>query len=86
MDKPTKKPKLKIHDLAKQQIQRQCSQNGIRVRTWSYKLYKMTENINDAIPNYRIDNLPECYNESLPEKAKFTIEENDSVMRIINLN
>ena len=32
---------------------------------WSYKLYKITHIINDTIPSYHIDNLPERYNESL---------------------
>ena len=36
---------------------------------WSYKLYKITEIINDIIPSYKIDNLPERYNESLLKKT-----------------
>ena len=26
---------------------------------WSYKLYEITEIINDTLPSYKIDNLPE---------------------------
>ena len=32
---------------------------------WSYKVYKITEIINDPIPSYLIDNLPERYKEPL---------------------
>ena len=32
---------------------------------WSYKLYTITEVIHDTIPSYRIDFLPERYNENL---------------------
>ena len=41
---------------------------------WSYKLYKITEFINDTIPRYKIDILPERYNESLLEKTDLTME------------
>ena len=30
---------------------------------WSYKLYKTTEIKNDTLPSYKIDKLPERYNE-----------------------
>ena len=40
---------------------------------WSYKLYKLTEIINDTIPSYRIDNLPERYNEALLKKTELTM-------------
>ena len=40
---------------------------------WSYKIYKITEIINDTIPSYRPDNLPERYNESLLKKTELTV-------------
>ena len=52
---------------------------------WSYKLYKITEIINDTIAIYRLDNLPERYNESLLKKTDLTIKENNSVMKKLNL-
>ena len=52
---------------------------------WSYKLYKITEIINDTIPSYKIDNLPERYNESLLKKTELTMTENSSVMKKINI-
>ena len=32
---------------------------------WSYKLYKVFQIILDTIPSYRINDLPERYNEAL---------------------
>ena len=52
---------------------------------WSYKLYKITEIINDTIPSYHLDNLPERYNESLLKKIDLTLKENDNVMKKLNL-
>ena len=54
--------------------------------TWSYKLYKITETINDTIPIYHIDNLPERYSEALLIKTNLTIQENKAVMKALNLN
>ena len=53
---------------------------------WSYKLYKITEIIKDTIPSYRLDNLPERYNESFLKKTKLTLKENNSVMKKLNLS
>ena len=53
---------------------------------WSYKLYKITETINDTIPSYKIDNLSERYNESLLKKTNLTMKENNSVMKKLNLS
>ena len=53
---------------------------------WSYKLYKITEIVNDTIPSYHISNLPERYNEALLEKTELTLKENKDVMKALNLN
>ena len=53
--------------------------------TWSYKLYKITEIINDTIPAYKIDNLSERYNESLLKKTDLTLKENNSVMKKLKI-
>ena len=53
---------------------------------WSYRLYKITEIINDTIPTYKIDNLKERYNGSLLKKTELTLKENDAVMKKLNLN
>ena len=52
---------------------------------WSYRLYKITEIINDTIPSYRLDNLKERYNESLLKKTELTMKENKEVMKKIKL-
>ena len=41
---------------------------------WSFILYNITENNNDTIPSYKIDNLPERYNESVLKKDRVNIE------------
>ena len=53
---------------------------------WSYKLYKITEIVNDTIPSYKINNLPEKYNESLLKKTDLKLKENDNVMKELNLS
>ena len=52
---------------------------------WSYKLHIITEKINDTIPSYKIDNLPERFNEALVKKTELPMKENDSVMKKLNL-
>ena len=52
---------------------------------WSYKLYTTTEVIQDMIPSYRIDYLPERYNENLLLPTKLSFEQNNQVMKVINL-
>ena len=53
---------------------------------WFYKLYKITEKINDTIPSYRLDNLPERYNESLLKKTDLTLKENKDVMKKLKID
>ena len=52
---------------------------------WSYKLYTITEVIHDTIPSYRIDYLPERYNENLLLPTKLSLGENNQVMKELNL-
>ena len=53
---------------------------------WSYKLYKITEPVNDTIASYHIDNLPERYNEALPKKTDLTMKENEDVMKKLKID
>ena len=46
----------------------------------------MTEVIHDTIPSYRIDYLPERYKENLLLPTKLTLEENNQVMKELNLS
>ena len=52
---------------------------------YSNKNYTKTEVIYDTIPSYRIDYLPEGYNESLLVPTKLTLEENNKIMNELNL-
>ena len=53
---------------------------------WSYKLFKITENNNDTIPSYKIDKLPERYNEALLKKTELTMKKNKSVKKKLLLS
>ena len=52
---------------------------------WSYKLYTITEVIHDTIPSYRLNYLPGRYNENLLLPTKLTLDENNKVMKELNL-
>ena len=52
---------------------------------WSYNLYTITEVIHETIPSYRIDYLPERYNQNLLLPTKLSLEENKKVMKNLNL-
>ena len=52
---------------------------------YSCLLYTITEVIHDTIPSYRIDYLPERYNENLLLPTKLTLEENNQLMKKLKL-
>ena len=52
---------------------------------YSYKLCTITEVIHDIIPSYRIDYLPERYNQNLLLPTNLTLDENNQVMKELNL-
>ena len=52
---------------------------------WSHNLDKITEITNDRIASYKIDNLPERYNEALLKKTESTMTENKVVMRKLKI-
>ena len=86
LDKRRKvKPKYEIGDLVTTVDLRKMFSKG-DTTNWSYKLYKITEIINDTIPSYKTDYLPERYNESLLKKTNLTMKENNSVMKKLNLS
>ena len=78
-------PKFKINDLVRTADLKRTFSKG-DTTNWSYKLYKITEIINDTIPSYKIDNLKERYNESLLKKTELTLKENKDVMKKLNLS
>ena len=67
------KPKFQINDLVRTADLKKTFSKG-DTNNWSYKLYKITEVINDTIPTYEVDNLPERYNESLLKKTELTLK------------
>ena len=83
-DRVKQKPKFKLGELV-------CTADLKRVfskghsRNWSYKLYTITEVIHDIIPTYRIDYLPERYNENLLLPTKLSPDENNRIMKELNL-
>ena len=52
---------------------------------YSYKLYTITEIIHDTIPSYRLNYLPERYNQNLLLPTKLTLDENNQIMKELNL-
>ena len=78
-------PKFQINDLVRTADLKKTFSKG-DTTNWSYKLYKITKTINDTIPSYKIDNLPERYNESLLKKTDLTLKQNKDVMKKLNLN
>ena len=86
LDKRKKvKPKYEVNNLVRTADLKKTFSKG-DTTNWSYKLYKITEIINHTIPSYRLDNLPERYNESLLKKTELTMKEKDNVMKKINLS
>ena len=77
------KPKYEIGDLVRTaDLKKTFSKSD--TTNWSYKLYKITDIVNDTIPSYKIDNLPERYNEWLLKKIGLTMKEDDNVMKKLN--
>ena len=78
------KPKFKLGQLVRTaEIKRGFSKGDST--NYSYKLYTITEIIHDTIPSYRIDYLPERYNEHLLLPTKLFLEQNNQIMKKLNL-
>ena len=86
IDKRNKiKRKFQLNDLVRTADLKKTFSKGDTIN-WSDKLYKITERINDTIPSYKINNLPERYKESLLKKTNLTLKENNSVMKKLRLD
>ena len=79
-----RKPKFKLGQLVRAADIKRVFSKGDSTN-WSYRLYTITEVIHDTVPSYRINYLPERYNENLLLPTKLTLEENDRVMKELNL-
>ena len=83
-DREVQKPKFKLGQFVRTADIKKVFSKGDSTN-WSYKLYTITEVIHDTIPSYRIDYLPERYNENLLLPTKLSLEENNQVMKELNL-
>ena len=83
-DRVKRQPKYKLGQLVRTADIKRVFSKGDSTN-YSYKLYTITEVIQDTIPSYRIDYLPERYNENLLLPTKLSLEENNQVMKELNL-
>ena len=74
-----RKPKYKVGDFVRPAEKRSIFSKGDSTN-WSYKLYTITEIIDDIIPRYHIDFLPERHTEALLKKRILTLDENETVI------
>ena len=83
-DRVKQQPKFKLGDLVRTADIKRVFSKGDSTN-YSYKLYTITEVIHDTIPSYRLDYLPERYNENLLLPSKLTLDENNQIMKKLNL-
>ena len=77
------KPKFKLGQLVRTSDIKRVFSKGDSTN-YSYKLYTITEVIHDTIPSYRLNYLPERYNENLLLPTKLTLNENNQDMKELN--
>ena len=53
--------------------------------SYSYKIYTITEIIHDTFPSYRVNSWPERYNKNLLLPTKLSLDDNNQVMKKLNL-
>ena len=83
-DRQKQRPKFKLSQLVRSADIKRVFSKGDSTN-WSYKLYTITEVIHDTIPTYRLDFLPGRYNENLLLPSKLTLDENNKIMKELNL-
>ena len=83
-DRVKRQPKYKLGQLVRTADIKRVFSKGDSTN-WSYKIYTITEVIHDTIPSYRINYLPERYNENLLLPTKLTLEQNNQVKKELNL-
>ena len=79
-----RQPKFKLGQLVRTADIKKVFSKGDNTN-YSYKIYTITEVIHDTIPSYRIDYSPERYNENLLLPSKLTLDENNQIMKELNL-
>ena len=83
-DREKQKPKYKLGQLVRTADIKKVFSKGDST-SYSYKLNTITEIIHDTIPSYRIDYLPERYNQNLLLPTKLSLGENNQVMKELHL-
>ena len=77
-------PKFKLGQLVRAADIKKVFSKGDSTN-YNYEVYTITEVIHDTIPSYRIEYLTERYNENLLLPTKLTLEENNRVVKELNL-
>ena len=83
-DRVKQKPKYKLGQLIRTADIKRVFSTGDSTN-YSYKLYTITDVIHNTIPSYRIDYLPERYNENILLPTKLSLEQNNEVMKKLSL-
>ena len=83
-DRVKQKPKYKLGQLVRTADVKRVFSKGDSTN-YSCLLYTITEVIHDTTPSHRIDYLPERYNEILLLSTKLTLDENNQVLKKLNL-
>ena len=83
-DREVLKPKFNLGQLVRTADIKRVFSKGDRTN-WSYKLYTITEVIHDTIPSYRLNYLQERYNQNLLLPSKLSLDENNQIMKKLNL-
>ena len=78
------KPKYKLGQLVRIADIKRIFSKG-ESTNYSYKLYTITEVIHNTIPSCRNDYLPERYIENFLLPTNMSLEENNQVMKKLNL-
>ena len=78
------KPKFKLGQLIRTADIKRVFRKGDSTN-YSNKLYTVREIIHYTIPSYRIDYLPERYNENLLLPTKLSFEQNNQFLKKLNL-
>ena len=83
-DRIKRQPKFKLGQLIRTADIKKVFSKGDSTN-YSYKLYTITEIIYDTIPSYRLNYLPKRYNQNLLLPTKLTLDENNEIMKELNL-
>ena len=82
--KVSQQPKFKLGQLVRTADIKRVFSKGDSTK-YRYKLYTITKIIYETISSYRINYLPEIYNENLLLPTKLSLDENNQVMKKFNL-